>query len=96
MCLPKTLFYALWSIVAVSASIETQSRHFIQVDVNDVMTRDYTETIVGSEFLCAAITNAAYLYCYNTFRCITVFSSYGDIRGPTTAGWACKSGELTP
>ena len=84
------LLLAVFSIS--SASIETQTRRSIPVDVDDVMTREYTEVSVASEIICAAATNKSQLYCYNAPRCITVFSSYGDIQEPMTPGWTCKTG----
>ena len=88
------LCFLLFALISISsASIATQTRRSIPVDVDDVMTREYTEISVPSEFMCAAATNAPHLYCYNAPRCLTVLSSYGHIRGPMTPGWTCKSGE---
>ena len=85
------LFGALFSISSVSS--ETQIRRSITVDVDDIMTREYTETAFAAEVICAAATKASALYCYNAPRCLLVLSSYGDIRGPMTQGWTCKTGE---
>ena len=86
-CLLLTLF----SIS--SASSETRIRRPISVDVDNVMTREYTETVFISEIVCAVATTASALYCYNAPRCLTVLSSYGDIRGPMTPGWTCRTSE---
>ena len=93
----RTMRPALWlSLLALcsisSASIETQTRRPIPVDVDDVMTREYTEISVPSEIVCAGSTSASHLYCYNAPRCLTVLNNYG-IRGPMTPGWTCKTGE---
>ena len=99
MWLLKTFLPALTILLidmcsSSSGSIQTQTRRAITVDVDDVMMRDYTEISAGSEMLCASATNTEDLYCYSAPRCVTVLSSYGDIRGPMTPGWTCKSGEL--
>ena len=98
MWLYKKMLPALWLLLVAlssisSAIIKTQFRRSIIVDVDDAMTREYTETAFASEIICAATTDASALYCYNAPRCLTVLSSYGDIRGPMTPGWTCKSGE---
>ena len=85
------LLFAVFSIS--SASIETQTRSSIPVDVDDVMTREYTEISVPSEIICAGSTNKSHIYCYSAPRCVTVLSSYGDMRDPMTPGWTCKTGE---
>ena len=91
--LPASWLLLLALISISSASIATQTRRSIPVDVDDVMTREYTEISVASEIVCAGSTSAPHLYCYNATRCLTVLSSYGDIRGPITPGWTCRTGE---
>ena len=93
----RSLWILLVALISISsASTETQIRRSIPVDVDDVMTREFTETTFTSEIICAAATTASALYCYNAPRCLTVLSSYGDIRGPMTPGWTCKTGESSP
>ena len=88
------LWFSLLALIYISsASTKTQTRRPILVDVDDVMTREYTETVFTYEVVCAAATSASQLYCYNAPRCLSVLSSYGDIRGPMTPGWTCKTGE---
>ena len=95
MRLYKMKLPALWLLLVAlcsisSTSIETQIRRSIPVDVDDVMTREYTETAFTSEIICAAATSVSHLYCYNAPRCLTGLSSYGDIRGPMTRAGPAK------
>ena len=93
--LPASWLLLLALICISSASIKTQTRRSIPVDVDDIMTREYTEFSVASGIMCAAATRASHLNCYNAPRCLTVLSFYG-IRGPMTPGWTCKTGESSP
>ena len=58
----KTMLPASWLLLLAlisisSASIKTQIRRPIPVDVDDVMTREYTEVSVPYEVICAAATS---------------------------------------
>ena len=97
----KRLFFPTLLVLLIirqpssSANIISQTYVSISVNVNDVMTRDYIETSVNSEFLCADATTALALYCYSAPRCLTVLSSYGNVLGTTTTpGWTCKTCEF--
>ena len=97
----KRLFFLTLLVLLIirqpssSANIVSQTHVSIPVNVDDVMTRDYIEISVNSEFLCADATNASALYCYSALRCLTVLSSYGNVLGTTTTpGWTCKTCEF--